>query len=857
MSSLPARAVSTALFLSLLAFGARAEAAPVAAPVPATSPSAAAASGAYAAFVSDAKRQTGLFDVLEKGDQVYFDLDEAALGKTYAIEPVISKGIGGGAFAGRTFDSVAIRFVRQGNRILWTVPNQNFLASSQSEHLALEESTSDSIVGSSPIVAENTATKRIVISPVPLLSDFAGVLGVLNRASQSVTITLLSGPTANYGFDPSNTYVSRIKAFPSNVEMLVNLGFTAPPKAPPTIADGRGFDIAMHYSIIELPADTTYAPRAADDRVGYFVDTFKKIDDGSSASPFVRYIDRWNLKNGPIVFYLTNEIPHEYRAPIREAILTWNDAFARIGLPRAIEVRDQPVDPAWDPDDARYSSVRWIASDTPSFGAYAGNFTNPLTGEIFRSEIVIDGEYLRSVKHQYVNENTPMDSASESAGCVGTECSFVRDFANQAAFAGVASTIMGRPVDRTRFTEQWLQSVVLHETGHALGLRHNFAGSTLYSLANLHDKAFTERRGLASSVMDYLPANISPPHQPQGSFFQLHLGPYDYWAIKYGYQPNVDLQAVARESSRREYAFGTDEDALSYASLDPRITAFDLSSDPLAYAKEQFDLSRSVIASLDRRFPGGDGSYYGERLAFVSVLENYLHSAMISVKYIGGEYTSRTHRGQPEGRAPFAPVPRATARRAFDLLAENIFAPDAFTFSPSLLRDLGPDYFHGWGDVLVGRPDFPLVAVSASAQDAVLGELFAPLNLGRINDMEAAYPNSKSVLRLQDVFEWSRTAAFADVESPPSRPVSAAHRELQRHFVDLMVSYYFAPSSLVGASGAPREAQALARYELEQIDRGVTQALARRSMDVTTRAHLEELKARTGRALAGVNILSP
>ena len=818
-----------------------------ASPTPTSSPTAPAApAGNYAAFTKGMERSAGLFDVLKKNDAVYFDLAPDSLDRTYVIEPIVARGLGA-AFTGRAFDALPLKFVRQGARILWVVPNSNFLAPNTTwAKLALDNSISDSIVGASPILAEDTVTKHVVFAPTLLGGDFADVAATLNPRTQPPPGLVLLGPAqAAYTFQGAESSVASAKAFPANVEVVANLGFGAPANAPPSIADNRGFRIVMHYSIVALPAAGGYAPREADDRVGYFVDTLKRLDDTGASTPYVRYILRWDMRKKPIVYYLTNEIPPEYRPAVKRALLAWNAAFDRIGIHDAIEVRDQPSDPNWDPDDARYSSVRWITSDTPSFGASTAFFSDPYTGQIFRSEIVIDGEYLRAVRYGFAEQVLPALAANSTLEAQSAE---------QALFAQMAGNTLGAHIDGATFAKQWLQSVVTHEAGHALGLRHNFAGSTLYSLAQIHDPKFSAAHGLSASVMDYLPVNISPPHVRQGAYFQLNLGPYDYWAVRYGYSTTQSPQSIARMSSRPEYRYGTDDEISGAASLDPRISAFDLSSDPLAYDAEQFDLSRAIVARLDAHFPSNDTRYYDERLAFLSVMQSYARASFLAVRYLGGEYTSRTHRGQPGGKPPFVPISRAAARQAFDLLARNVFAPDAFTFPKGLVRDLGPDYFHGWGGTYVARPDFPLLTYANSIQDTVLNQLFSTVTLGRIYDAESSTPGTDT-LRLADVFEWTRNAAFDGLRD--ADVMSAAHRELQRHFVDLMIAYQGAPSNVVQNLGAPREAQALARYELGQILGETTRALRSNALDITTRAHLSDLAARANRALTGVNILSP
>ena len=798
---------------------------------------------AYSTFTAGTERTSGLFDVLTRKGAVYFDFTPAAFDRTYVIEPIVASGLLG-AFTGRSFDAIPVKFVRDGTRVLWEVPNANFLTPAAAwAKLALAHSTSDSVIGFSPILAENPATKHIVFSPTLLAGDFADVTAALNPRPQP--LQLLVAPAAGYALQGGDSTVTGARAYARNVEVTSTLAYAGGANPSPVIADHRGFHIGMHYSIVALPAGDGYIPRRADDRVGYFMDTLKRIDDGGDAAPYVRYIFRWDLRNKPIVYYLTNEIPPEYRPAIKRGLLAWNSAFERIGIHDAIEVRDQPNDPQWSPDDARYSTVRWITSDQPTFGAYASMISDPFTGEILHSEIVIDGEYMRAVRYGYAEEVLP---ALASADTLEAQSGA------QAVFAQTAMQSLGTGVDGGTFSKEWLQSVVMHEAGHALGLRHNFAGSTLYSLDQIHDPAFSSRNGLSASVMDYLPVNISPPHVRQGAYFQLGLGPYDYWAIRYGYTHTDDLTALARMSSRPEYRYGTDDEASGIASIDPLIAPFDLSSDPLGYDAEQFDLTRAIISRLDARFPKNDTRYYDERVAFVSVMQNYARASLLAVRYLGGDYTSRTHRGQAGGTPPFSPVPRSTARRAFDLLAANVFAPHAFNFPSRLLRDLGPDYFHGWGDTLSSRPDFPVVAYANSIQDTVLNAMFSPVTLGRIYDA-AAGAGAKDTLQLSDVFEWTRDAVFSGLDRADD--MSAAHRELQRHFVDLMITYQAASSQAVANAQAPRESQALARYELERVRDTVDGALARRGLDVTARAHLEDLDARARRALNGVNVLVP
>src|SRR4029077_216751 len=134
--------------------------------------------------------------------------------------------------------------------------------------------------------------------------------------------------------------------------------------------------------------------------------------------------------------------------------------------------------------------------------------------------------------------------------------------------------------------QQAIKETVMHEVGHTLGLRHNFKASTMLRNDQLHDLNITRKQGLVGSVMDYNPANPAPKGTKQGDFFTSTIGPYDYWAIEYGYKPlaggtdgeKADLAKIAARSAEPDLAYGTDEDQ---RTADPLINQWDLGADPL------------------------------------------------------------------------------------------------------------------------------------------------------------------------------------------------------------------------------------------------------------------------------------
>ncbi len=817
-------------------------------------------------------RQSGVIDVLRKDDDVYFDLGPEQLGHPFIVAPVLAGGVGSDAFAGRIFPSFLLEFVRVGKRVLWIQKNTDFSAPPDSAAAnALAISVTDSVINSTPVAAEDGDRQRVVISAGFFLSDFENVGRDLG-GSQPPVILFGSGARPSFSVDATRSYFERTKAFPKNDELLASLAFVGPAGTSVSGApDSRGVRLRMHYSIVEPPAASSYVPRLADDRVGYFTTEHKRFNDDSLRTPVVRYINRWNFNNGPIVYYLTDEIPPQYKATIRGALLAWNPVFAEAGIPNAIEVRDAPADPAWDPDDARYNVVRWLTSDRPAFAGYGPDVADPRTGEVLRAEIIIDGEALRSLKRGYTDQVAPLHASaavevpgaqpeSPRPACPDLDAceTYEQDSAALAATGMLALQMQGATYEQTQqYALEWLRAAVMHEAGHNFGLRHNFRGSDAYRLAQLHDRNFTRVHGLTSSVMDYLPVNLSPPGAPQGDFFQRNPGAYDAWAIRYGYErfdgvskPSDEtsrLAKIAAESTRPEYAYATDEDAGGPYAVDPRISAFDLSSDPLAFDANQFAVVDALLGKLDRDFPREGRSYSEERAAFLTIMRTYQSAALLSAKYVGGVYTSRAHRGQIGASPPLTAVPRTLSHRAFQLIADHLYSRRALRFSPKLLADLGPDHFGAGSDAL-DRPDFPVSDFVADLQDAVTFAFFSPDVMSRLADQPLRTARPAGTMSLEDLFQWMQAAVWDGVGSGMG-PVDSLHRASQRRYAALMVAFSLAPSFTISAFGYPSDSPALARYELQDLARRLDGGLRSPHLDVATRAHLEDLRSRVRHAL--------
>jgi hypothetical protein len=812
-----------------------------------------------------ATAQRGLFTIWRYNNAVFFELRKDQFDKDYVELGVPVNGIGAVIFSGITdLQPVrVIRFERQDNKVAILFPSTRFLAHPGTpEQNAVDVASAPTVVGVANIVSNDPKTGNVVFDVSSLLqdvTDIADALDFVNNARHN--------PMAAYHLDPSRSYFGVTKAFPENVIVNVNQTFeTMEPNADvlSVTPDARSLQMTVQYNIAAIPQDDSYMPRLYDDRVGYFVNAHRDFSSDDSYQDGRYYIIRWNMAKGPVVYYLSNTIPLRYREPIRKALLTWNDAFARIGIPHAVEVKDQPSDPSFDPDDIRYNVVRWVTEMEGGF-AEAQLLYNPYTGEMIKSGIIIDSDLMRYGKFQY-----PVIVQPEERGAGPNFRRGVLDgtaFANEErenyAYGRIALALQGTgsyPMSAS-FTDDYLESIVLHESGHDFGLRHNFIGSEAYTAKELRSAAFTSRYGVASSVMEYSPVNVWSKGTSHGAYFQTVLGPYDYHVIHWGYAPISNahtpdeelptLRRWAEEWEQPNYSYLSDEDVdwESGAAIDPRNQQWDLTNDNISWCDAQMRMSHDLLVRVDRRFPQLQLPYDDLRFAFGTIVRHYGRCALIVSRYLGGEYVSRTLRGDPKHELPLTNIPIGTQRRAFAVLRRNVFDENAWRFSPVLLRSLVTQYrYDDWLGNLPPRHDVDVARLVAIYQSIMLERLFTPVTLQRLDDMDLKYRHG-TTMDLQDLFTWMQSAVYADVA--PHRAVPLVRRNLQRYYTALLSRLANAPER-----EAPPDAQALARYELEELRRRIHRTLKTGTGDLLTTAHLEAMSEDVDRALTAHDVIT-
>ncbi|QDU96639.1 zinc-dependent metalloprotease [Lignipirellula cremea] len=412
------------------------------------------------------------------------------------------------------------------------------------------------------------------------------------------------------------------------------------------------------------------------------------------------------------------------------------------------------------------------------------------------------------------------------------------------------SMIDGMPEE---FIGPLLAHLVAHEVGHTLGLRHNFKASSIYSVEEINSDAVKGKKPLAGSVMDYTPVNIRyKSGAEQGDYAMTGIGPYDEWAIEYGYTSETDLKPILDRVADPNLVYATDEDAYG---PDPLARRYDFGSDPLAYAKEQVDLAEHHRGRLLKGFVKDGESWSRVRRGYGLTLALQVRALSMMANWVGGVHVYRDKKGDTNGRAPLEVVDYAKQRAALEFVMKNSFHDEAFGLTPELLRWMTNDKWLDEFSNAIKDSTYPVHDSIMGVQSSTLTMILKPTTLQRVYDNEFRTPADEDALTLPELLDrvskeiWSELDQKLDHKYTARAPMtSSLRRNLQREHLKRLIDLAM-PGA--GSQAAYKPISTLSVAELRRLGARIQKSLkdSGDKLDPYTRAHLEEAASVVSKAL--------
>jgi hypothetical protein len=400
-----------------------------------------------------------------------------------------------------------------------------------------------------------------------------------------------------------------------------------------------------------------------------------------------------------------------------------------------------------------------------------------------------------------------------------------------------------------------LADLVAHEVGHTLGLRHNFKSSSIYSLQKINSPEIKGKAAFAGSVMDYLPVNINMESgEVQGDYAMIGLGPYDLWAIEFGYTFADDLKPILQRVAESDLRYGTDEDT---SGPDPLSRRYDFGADPINYAKSQYKLAKYHRERIIDKFVKDGESWAKARRGYEITLALQTRVTSMMAGWIGGAYVYRDKKGDKDGRAPIEVVPVEQQREALDWVIAHTFPEDIYGITPDILTRMTVDKWLDNGGIrdAFSEPTWPIHDRILGLQSSVLTMLMNPTTLRRVYDNEFRVPAEKDALTLAELLDKVSASIWQELDkkgadySARKPMISSLRRNLQQEHLDRLIDLSLPPKftssvaqSAISNLSMQKIREIKARIETLMGDQG-------NQPDPYTKAHLNEVLAKITKLL--------